>query len=102
MTITLRPETEARLLERAEREGAEREGADVNAIADALVVAGLEWESWEQAEATESLRRALAESDAGKVRLFSEVAAEWRAKYDLPTHLSDEELVAGETVDARL
>lgn len=96
MTITLKPETEARLLERAEREG-----ADVNAIADALVVAGLEWEAREKAEAAESLRRALAESDAGKVRLFSEAAAEWRAKYHLPTHLSDEELAPGETVDAR-
>jgi len=92
MTITLRPETEARLLERAAREG-----ADVNATADALVVAGLEWEARDKAESAESLRRALAESDAGKVRLFSEVAAEWRARYNLPTHLSDEELIAGET-----
>jgi predicted transcriptional regulator len=90
MTITLKPETEARLRERAERDG-----ADMNAIADALVVAGLGWEAREQAEAAESLRRALAESDAGKVRLFSEVAAGWRAKYNLPTHLSGEELLAG-------
>ena len=95
MTITLKPETEARLLERAKREG-----ADVNAIADALVVAGLEWEAREQAESSEGMRRALAESDAGKVRLFSKVAAEWRAKYNLPTHLSDEELEVGETVAA--
>ena len=93
MTITLKPETEARLVERAEREG-----ADVNDTADALVVAGLEWEAREKADSAASLRRALEESDAGKVRLFSEVAAEWRAKYNLPTHLSDEELAAGETV----
>ncbi len=91
MTITLKPETEARLRERAERDG-----TDMNAIADALVVAGLEWEAREQAEAAESLRRSLAESDVGKTRVFSEVAAEWRAKYRLPTHLSDEEILAGE------
>ncbi len=95
MTITLKPETEARLRERAERDG-----ADMNAVVDALVVAGLQWEAREQAEAAESLRRAFAESDAGKVRLFSEVAAEWRAKYHLPTHLSDEEVLAGEAAVA--
>lgn len=95
MTITLKPETEARLRERAKRDG-----ADMNAIADALVVAGLEWEAREQVEAAEGLRRALTESDAGKVRLFSEVAAEWRAKYNLPTHLSDEGILAGEATAA--
>ena len=49
----------------------------------------------EQAEAAESLHRSIADSDAGRVRLFSEVAAEWRAKYNLPTDLSDEELSRG-------
>ncbi len=87
MTIVLKPETEARLRERAGREK-----ADLSAIVDALVTAQLEWEAREQAEAAESLRRGIADSDAGRVRLFSEVAAEWRAKYNLPTHLSDEEL----------
>ena len=91
--ITLKPETEARLRERAERDG-----SDVNAVADALVAAALEWEARDEAEAQASLRRGLADSDAGRVRLFSEVAAEWRAKYNLPTHLSQEELFAGETV----
>ena len=47
----------------------------------------------EEADAAECLRRSLADSDAGRVRLFSEVAAEWRVKYNLPTHLSDEELL---------
>ncbi len=44
----------------------------------------------------ESLRCAFAESDAGKVRLFSEFAAELRTKYNLPIHLSDEELNIGD------
>lgn len=87
MTIVLKPETEARLRERVGREE-----ADLSAIVDAMLTAQLEWEAREQAEAAESLRRGIADSDAGRVRLFSEVAAEWRAKYNLPTHLSDEEL----------
>ena len=89
--ITLKPETEALLRQRAERDG-----EDINAFADALVVAALEWEAREEAEAEESLRRSLADSGAGRVRLFSEVAAEWRTKYNLPTHLSQQELFAGE------
>jgi len=91
--ITLTPETEARLRERAARDG-----ADIDAVADALVAAALEWEAREEAESEASLRRGLADSDAGRVRLFSEVAAEWRTKYNLPTHLSQEELFAGETI----
>lgn len=92
MTITLKPETEARLRERAERDG-----SDMNAIADSLVAAGLEWEARDQAEAAESLRLALAQSDAGRVRPFLDVAAEWRAKYQLPVHLSDEQIFADAT-----
>ena len=38
----------------------------------------------DEADAAECLRRSLADSDAGRVRLFSEVAAEWRVKYNLP------------------
>jgi hypothetical protein len=90
--ITLRPETEALLQERAARDG-----TDINTFADALVTAALEWDAREEAEAEESLRRSLADSDAGRVRLFSEVAAGWRTKYNLPTHLSQEELFSGET-----
>ena len=91
--ITLKPETEALLRERAARDG-----VDISAIADGIVLAGLEWEARDREEAAESLRRSLAQSDAGKVRRFSEAAAEWRVKYNLPTHLSQEELFAGETM----
>jgi predicted transcriptional regulator len=92
MTITLKPETEARLRERAAREG-----VDVSAIADEIVLAGLEWGEREHAEAVDGLRHSLAESDSGRVRRFSEVAAEWRVKYNLPAHLSDDEILAGES-----
>lgn len=90
--ITLKPETEALLRERAARDG-----VGVSVIADEIVLAGLEWQARDREEAAESLRRPLVQSDAGQVRRFSEVAAEWRAKYNLPVHLSQEELFAGET-----
>ncbi len=92
MSITLKPETEALLRERAVRDG-----VDISAIADEIILAGLEWEARDRAEAAESLRLSLAQSDAGQVRRFSEVAEEWRIKYNLPTHLSDAEILAGET-----
>ena len=87
MTITLTPETEALL-----RQKAESEGTDLNTIADALLKEALQWEAQEQAETLEGIRRGLEASEAGRERPLSEFAAEMRTKYNLPTHLSDEEL----------
>ena len=56
----------------------------------------------EEADAAECLRRSLADSDAGRVCLFSEVAAEWRAKYNLLVHLSDKELFADSSYNVKL
>ena len=89
MTITLTPATEARL-----REKAAREGQDFDRVADTLLQIALDWEEQEQAETVEVLRRSLAANDAGRVRPFTEFAGEMRAKYGLPTQLSDEELGA--------
>ncbi len=89
MTLTLTPETETRL-----REKAVREGQDVNAGADALLRAALEWDAQERAETLEGLRRGIAASDAGRARPLSAFAGEMRARYPLPTHLSDDELGA--------
>lgn len=88
MTLTLTPNTEALLLAKAERDG-----EDVNAVADALLADLL---AREQAEEVAALRVGLESSDAGRVRPLAEVAAENRAKYRLPTHLSDEEIFSGE------
>jgi len=88
MTLTLKPETEARLLAWAEYEG---QNADI--LADALLADAL---ARVQAEEIAAIRVGFADSDAGRVRPLFEVAAEKRAKYNLPTHLSDEEIFAGE------
>ena len=88
MTLTITPNTEALLLAKAERDG-----EDVNAVADALLAGLL---AHDQAEEIAALRIGLEASDAGRVRPLAEVAAEKRAKYHLPTHLSDEEILSGE------
>jgi predicted transcriptional regulator len=91
MTITLTPETENLL-----RQKAQREGADVNTIADTLLAAILRWEAEEQETTMEGIRRGLEASDAGQVRPFAEFASQMRTQYQLPTHLSDEEIGANQ------
>jgi predicted transcriptional regulator len=88
MTLTITPETEAMLLAKAERDG-----EDINTLADGLLADLL---ARDQAEEIAALRAGLESSDAGRVRPLTEVAAEMRAKYHLPTHLSDEEVFSGE------
>ena len=91
MSITLRPETEAKL-----REKAEREGIDLDTLAETIIAEALAWEAQDQAEAIEGIRRGIEASDVGRVRPFAEFAAEMRARYNLPTHLSNEEIQATE------
>lgn len=88
MTFTLTPQTEARLLA-----WAEYEGQDADIVADVLLADAL---ARVQAEEVEAIRVGLEACDAGRVRPFAEFAAEMRTKYNLPTHLSDEEIFAGE------
>lgn len=88
MTLTITPNTEALLLAKAERDG-----EDVNAVADALLANLL---ARDQAKEIAVIRVGLQASDAGRVRPLAEVAAEKRTKYRLPTHLSDEEIFSGE------
>jgi hypothetical protein len=79
MTIMLTPETEARL-----REKAEREGQDIHAVADALIAAALEWEAQERAEAVEGIRRGDQAAAAGHERPLAAFLAEQRAKHGFP------------------
>lgn len=62
------------------RERAQRDGQDVNRVADALIAAALEWEAQDRAEAIEGIRRGLEAGEAGRVRPASEVFADMRAK----------------------
>ncbi len=88
MTLTLTPQTEAKLLAWAEYEGQE---ADI--VADVLLADAL---ARVRAEEAAAIQVGFDDSDAGRVRPLAEIAAEKRAKYNLPTHLSDEEIFAGE------
>jgi hypothetical protein len=76
MTITLTPKIEARL-----REKAQQEGSDVNTVAEALIVAALEWEAHERAETIEAVRRSEQAAAAGRERPLAEFLAEQRAKH---------------------
>lgn len=75
MTIILTPETETKL-----RAKAEREGQDVNAIADALLAYALDWDARDREEAIAGIRTGLEANAAGRVRPASKVFAEMRAK----------------------
>ena len=91
MTLTLTPKTEALLVAKAEREG-----EDINILLNALLVHALQEEDRDHAEMLQGIQRGLEASAAGRVRPLSEFMAEMNAKYKLPTHLSDEEIFAGE------
>ena len=70
MTLTLRPETEARL-----REQAERLGQDVDSLADALLKDALEEAAREYDETCRAIEEGLADLEAGRTVSFDEVRA---------------------------
>jgi predicted transcriptional regulator len=79
LTITLPPDVEQRLRERAAREG-----QDVEAIATATLVEALEWEAQDSAEAIQGIQRGLDDFAAGRHRPLREFVQEQRRKYQLP------------------
>lgn len=79
MTIVLTEQTETRL-----REKAEREGQDMNAIADALLANALNWDAREREEAAEGIRRGLEDFAAGRYSPASQVFADIRARHGIP------------------
>lgn len=79
MTITLSSETEARL-----RAKAQREGEDINTIAETLIAIALDWEAQDKAEAIEGVRRGEQAADAGRERPLAEFLAEQRVKHGFP------------------
>lgn len=88
MTLTISRKTETLLLAKAESEG-----QDASVLADTLLADLLVRDHEDEIAA---IRVGLEASDAGRVRPLAEVAAEMRAKYNLPVHLSDEEIFSGE------
>ncbi|MGP1382192.1 MAG: hypothetical protein ACTS2F_01465 [Thainema sp.] len=79
IVITLSPELEALLLDKAAQRG-----EDVNSVASELLASALEWETQDSAEAVKGIQQGLDAFEAGRFRSFDEFAQEQRHKYDLP------------------
>jgi predicted transcriptional regulator len=80
IVVTLSPELEEQL-----REKAIRQGQDINLVATELLASVLEQEAQDSAEAIVGIQQGLDEFDAGKFRSLNEYAAEQHQKYNLFT-----------------
>jgi predicted transcriptional regulator len=79
IVITLSPELETLLLNRAAQQGQE-----VNLVASELLADVLEWQEQDSAELIEGIQRGLDDFEVGQFRDFQEFAEEQRLKYNLP------------------
>ena len=82
IVISLRPEVEAQL-----REKAAQQGQDVSIVAAELITDILKWELQDSEEAIAGIQRGLEDFEAGRSRSFQEFAEEQRLKYNLSTDL---------------
>lgn len=78
ITISLSPEVEERL-----RQKATQQGQDISRVAAELLVRILDWELQDSEDAIESIDRSLDDFEAGRSRSFEEFASEQRRKYNL-------------------
>jgi predicted transcriptional regulator len=85
IVVTLRPELEASL-----RDKAARQGQNVDLVASELLASILEWEEQDAAEAIKGIQQGLDDFEAGKFRsfqdFFQDFAEEQRNKYNLPAN----------------
>jgi predicted transcriptional regulator len=79
IVITLSPELETLLLDRAARQGQE-----VNLVASELLADVLEWQEQDLAEAIEGIQQGLDDFEVGRFRDFQEFAEEQRLKHNQP------------------
>jgi predicted transcriptional regulator len=80
IVVTLSPELEEQLLEKAARQG-----QDVNLVATELLASVLEWERADSVAEIAGVQQGLDDFKAGKFRSFDEYAAEQRQKHHLQT-----------------
>ena len=73
IVISLSPQVEAQL-----REKAARQGQDVSLVAAELLASVLEWEARDSEEAIEGIQRGLDDFEVGRFRSFDEFAEEQR------------------------
>ncbi|NEP10980.1 MAG: hypothetical protein F6K14_12355 [Symploca sp. SIO2C1] len=79
IVVTLRPELEARL-----RDKAARQGQDIDLVVTELLARVLEWEEQDSEETIRGIQQGLDDFEAGRFRSFQEFADEQRRKYNLP------------------
>ena len=79
IVVTLSPELEALL-----RDKAARRGQDVSLVASQLLASVLEWEAQDSEEAIKGIQQGLNDFEAGQFRSFQEFAEQQRRKYNLP------------------
>ncbi|MGF1936103.1 MAG: hypothetical protein RM347_017235 [Nostoc sp. ChiQUE02] len=82
IVVSLSPELEARL-----REKAAQQGQDVSFVATQLLEAVLEWEVQDSEAAIKGIQQGLEDFEAGRFRSFDDFADEQRRKYNLPADL---------------
>ncbi len=78
IVVTLSPELEALLRDRAAQRG-----QDVNSVASELLASALEWEQQDSEEAIKGIQQGLNDFEAGRFRSFQDFAEEQRNKYGL-------------------
>ncbi|MEH2328424.1 hypothetical protein [Nostoc sp.] len=79
IVVSLSPELEAQL-----REKAAQQGQDVSFVAAQLLEAVLDWEVQDSEAAIKSIQQGLEDFEAGRFRSFDDFADEQRRKYNLP------------------
>ena len=79
IVVTISPELEALL-----RDKAARQGQDINLVASALLASVLGWEVQDSEEAVKGIQQGLNDFEADRFRSFHEFAEEQRRKYNLP------------------
>ncbi|MGB3656281.1 MAG: hypothetical protein WBA41_34410 [Rivularia sp. (in: cyanobacteria)] len=79
IVVTLSPELEALLHDRAIQQG-----QDVNFVASELLASILEWERQDLEEAVKGIQKGLDDFEAGRFRSFEDFADKQRRKYNLP------------------
>ncbi|MEH2394563.1 MAG: hypothetical protein V7K21_23880 [Nostoc sp.] len=79
IVVSLSPELEARL-----REKAAQQGQDVSFVAAQLLEAVLEWDVQDLEAAIKGIQHGLEDFEAGRFRSFDDFADEQRRKYNLP------------------
>ena len=79
IAISLTPELEARLLEKATQQG-----KDISLVAAELLKNILDWELEDSQATIHGIQQGLDDFEAGRFRSFDDFAKEQRRKYNLP------------------